>query len=209
MSSNAVIVLAAGSSQRLGSPKQLFDLDGKPLLGQIVADVMAWPVDAVVVVLGASADAILDAIDFGNATVAINDAWTEGLASSLRVGLDVLARDPKWDRAFVALGNQPCIPETVPGRLLTAAEASRRPAIVPVYRYERGNPVLFDRFLWPRLMTLTGDTAVTALLSTHPEWVEEVRVPDLSPRYVDTAEDIADFRIGKSRGTGPSGPSHE
>ena len=96
MNSTAAIVLAAGSSERLGTPKQLVDLSGRPLLEQVVDDVTAWPIAHVVVVLGAYADAILDAIDFGDATVAINDGWANGIASSRseerRVGKECRSR---------------------------------------------------------------------------------------------------------------------
>ncbi len=162
----------------------------------------AWPVDHVVVVLGASADAILDVIDFGDSTVAINDGWEDGVASSLRVGLDVLTRDPNWERVFVALGDQPGIPEAVPNRLIAAAEESQRPAVVPVYRYEWGNPVLFDRSMWPRLMTIEGDAGASALLHSHPEWVETVRFSDVAPQDVNTPDDVANLKPGKPRDTG-------
>ena len=202
MNETAAIVLAAGSSERLGTPKQLVDLSGRPLLEQVVADVTTWPVDEVVVVLGASADAILDAIDFGEVTVAINDDWAEGLSSSLRVGLDILTRDPKWERVLLALGDQPGIPETVPHRLIAAAAESQRPAVIPVYRYEWGYPVLFDRSLWPRLMTLDGDAGAAALLRAHPEWVETVRFSDVAPQDVDTPDDVADLKPVKPHDTG-------
>ncbi len=201
MSLNAAIILAAGSSERFGSPKQLVDLNGRPLLEQIVTDTLAWPVDTVVVVIGAFADAILDTIDFQDAVVAINEGWSEGLSSSLRVGLDVLTRDPKWDQAFVALGDQPNIPQAVPNDLIAVAEETQRPAVVPVYRYARGHPVLFDRSLWSRLMTLTGDAGASPFLTTHPEFVEEVRFSDLPPSDIDIPDDLASLRAGGGRDT--------
>ena len=201
MSLNAAIILAAGSSEQFGSPKQLADLNGRPLLEQIVTDVLAWPVGTVVVVIGAFADEILDSIDFQDVVVAINEDWSEGVSSSLRVGLDVLTRDPKWDRTFVALGDQPNIPKGLPKELIAVAEETQRPAVVPVYRYARGHPVLFDRSMWSRLMTLTGDTGSSPLLTTHPEFVEEVRFSDLPPRDIDIPDDLASLRTGRGRST--------
>ena len=201
MSTTAAIVLAAGSSSRLGTPKQLVDLGGRPLLESVVAAVSTWPVGRVVVVLGSGADDILESVDLGDAVVVVNDGWEEGIASSIRVGLDVLTRDPGWERVFMVLGDQPAIPDDVPQRLLDGMEDSGRPAAVPVYRYERGNPVLFDRGLWPRLMTLEGDSGAAGLLRTHPEWVQEVRFDQLPPPDVDTPADVADLQRGfRSRG---------
>lgn len=196
MSTTAAIVLAAGASSRLGTTKQLVDVGGRPMLESVVAAAASWPVDTVVVVLGSGADEILEAVDLGEAVVVVNEGWDEGIASSIRVGLDVLSREPGWERAFIVLGDQPAIPGEVPERLLEAMEYSGRPAAVPVYRYERGNPVLFDRGLWPRLMTLEGDTGAAALLRTHPEWVEEVRFDQLPPRDIDTSDDVADLNRG-------------
>lgn len=199
--STAAIVLAAGESQRLGRPKQLVPFRGGPLLQAVVDAVARWPVDTVVVVLGAHAEEILDAVNFGDAVVAINEDWAEGIASSLRVGLDILGRSAVAQRVFVALGDQPEIPAEVPELLVEAAEWSDRPALVPVYRYERANPVLFDRRLWHRLMALEGDHGAADLLRSHPDWVEEVRVDRLPPRDIDTEADVADL----SRDTRRSG----
>jgi molybdenum cofactor cytidylyltransferase len=196
VSTTAAIVLAAGSSSRLGSPKQLVDIGGRPLLESVVAAVGGWGVGIVVVVLGSGADEILESVDFGDALAVVNEGWEEGIASSIRVGLDVLTRDPVWERVFVVLGDQPRIPDDVPLGLMDALEESARPAAVPVYRYERGNPVLFDRGLWPRLMTLEGDTGASGLLLAHPEWVQEVRFDHLPPRDVDTRSDVAELQRG-------------
>jgi molybdenum cofactor cytidylyltransferase len=170
------------------------------MLEAVVDSVTHWPVELVVVVLGASAEEILEAVDLGESVVAINEGWAEGIGSSIRVGFDVLTRDPVWERAFIVLGDQPRIPQDVPERLLAVALDASRPAIVPVYRYERGNPVLFDRSLWPRLMTLEGDVGASVLLRTHDDWVEEVRFDHLPPRDIDTASDVADLHRGV-RGT--------
>lgn len=199
VSTTAAVILAGGASRRLGRPKQLVKYRDRPLLEHVVTAALAWPVDQVVVVLGAFAEEILAASSFGGAVVAINDDWEEGIASSLRVGLDVIARDPHVDLAFIALGDQPGIPPEVPGLLLAAAADSPRLAVVPVYRYERSNPVLFRRQLWERLMTLEGDHGAAELLKAHPDWVEEVRVDHLPPRDIDTVDDVADLLAGEGR----------
>ncbi len=202
-STTAAVVLAGGASRRLGYPKQLIPYRDRPLLEHVVHAALAWPVDSVVVVLGFHAEAILDAVEFGDAVVAINDDWEEGITSSLRVGLDVLSRDPHTDLAFIALGDQPGIPPEVPEILLETAQTSSRLVIAPVYRYERSNPLLFRRQLWERLMTLEGDQGAAALLKAHPDWVEDVRVDHLPPKDVDTIDDVADLGASGGRpGTG-------
>ena len=186
-------MLAAGGSRRLGQPKQLLDWGGRPLLERVVAAVHTWPVSPVLVVLGACAEEVLDRVDLGAALVVVNPEWEEGIASSLRVGFDLLAREGAADWAFVALGDQPRVPPDVPPALLAAAEESSRDAIVPVYRYQRGNPVLVGRPLWVRMMGLQGDAGAAALLRAHPGWVLEVRFDHAAPADVDSPADIRDL----------------
>lgn len=187
------LVLAAGGSSRLGSPKQLVPWKGRPMLEWVVAEVSAWPVDRVCVVLGARAAEVLEAVDFGDATVLENPGWEEGVASSLRIGLDYIGRDPHVDRVIVALGDQPRIPAEVPGELLAAMDRSGRPAAVPKYRFQPGNPVVLHRSLWPGLMALEGDAGASRLLRAHPDRVEEVWFDHLAPRDIDTPADVADL----------------
>lgn len=189
----AALVLAAGGSRRFGRPKQLADWGGRPLLERVVAAVASWPVARVVVVLGAHADQIIEQVDFGAAAVIINPEWDAGLASSLRVGFDLLSRDASLDWAFVALGDQPAIPPDVPRALLAEAAEADRPAIVPVYRYQRGNPVLMGRPLWSRVMNLEGDAGAAGLLAAHPGWVHEVRVDHAPPADIDLPGDLEDL----------------
>jgi molybdenum cofactor cytidylyltransferase len=174
----------------MGRPKQLLDWGGRPLLERVVAAVSSWPVSGVVVVLGAYAEDILDRVEFGTAVVAINPGWEEGIASSLRVGLDLLTRDSQFEAAFIALGDQPFVPPEVPAALLAGAEESGRPAIVPVYRYQRGNPVLVARPLWAQLMSLGGDSGAASLMQAHPAWVHEVRFDSSAPGDIDTPDDV-------------------
>ncbi len=190
----AALILAAGPSNRLGEPKQLLPWGGPTLLGTVVAQTRNWPVDAVWVVLGHRFEEILQAVDFSGVGVVENPEWEEGMASSLRVGLDVLSRDPATEAAFIVMGDQPGIDPVVVDALLEHHRSSDAPAIIPKYRYVRGHPVLVGRALWSRLMSLEGDQGGRTLLQAHPEWVEEVWFEQLPPRDVDTADDVAELQ---------------
>jgi CTP:molybdopterin cytidylyltransferase MocA len=194
----AALVLAAGGSRRLGHAKQLVDVDGRPMLERIVAEVHTWPVDEVVVVLGASSDEVLEGVDLGASTVIENPEWEEGLASSLRVGLDLLTRG-RTERVFIVLGDEPSIPSEVPQVLIDTMDEGSAPAAAPKYRYQRGTPLLVDRSLWARLMSLDGDPEPARLFDAHPEWVTDVRVDHLPPRDVDTEDDVSDLQGSRRR----------
>lgn len=190
----AALILAAGSSRRLGRPKQLIDWGGRPLLEVIVQQVHTWEVDEVWVVLGCEADAILAQCDFAGASIVINDGFEEGLASSLRVGLDAIARNSRAEAAFIAMGDQPNIDAGIIPKLKATAKSSRALAVLPKYRYSRSNPALISRELWPRLMSLEGDQGAQQLLKAHPEWVEELWLEALPPRDIDTQADVDELQ---------------
>lgn len=188
----AALILAGGESRRFGSSKQLADWRGKPLLEHVVEQVHGWPeVDVVYVVLGAAAEQIMETVDLGGAAVVENLEWRKGLSSSLRAGLDFLIGERSVDQALLVLGDQPNVPADVVPRLFEAQRRSRRPVVIPQYRFTRGHPVLVHCSLWPALVTgLSGDQGARNLFLAHPEWVEEVLVDAMPPGDVDTPGDL-------------------
>ncbi len=196
------LVLAAGESRRFGDTKQLVDWFGVPLLEYVVGQVTGWPeVNGVYVVLGANSEQIMSRVDLSAATVIENCDWKEGVASSLRVGLDALIGERTVNRAFITLGDQPTVPSDVIPRLLEAGRRSRRPVTIPRYRFVRGHPVLVERSLWPRLVAgLEGDQGARNQFLSHPEWVEEVLIGEPPPPDIDTPEDLDNLSSGALRG---------
>jgi molybdenum cofactor cytidylyltransferase len=191
----AGLILAAGGSRRLGRPKQLEPWGSETtLLGAVVDRARSFGLGELWVVLGAELDAVIEQVDLENCGVIENPEWEEGLASSLRVGLDALTRMSKADDVLILLGDQPGIDPDVVDELVIAKKRSKRMAVVPKYRYTWGNPVLVDRSLWPRLISLSGDEGAKRILKAHPEWVEEVWVESLPPRDVDTSSDVEELR---------------
>lgn len=164
------------------------------MLETVVARTSSFPVDEVWVVIGHDSERIIEETDLGDAYIVENLEWEEGIASSLRVGLDALTRLSRCDRALVVLGDQPDVPVSLVADLLAAHERGGRPVTLPKYRYSWGNPVLVDRSLWPRLMSLEGDEGARRLWQAHPEWVNEVWVAETAPRDVDTEADVAEMR---------------
>lgn len=190
----AAVVLAAGGSKRLGRTKQLEPWGGSTLLGHVVARTLEFDVDEVWVVVGHDAEEIIDRADLGDAYIVENLEWEEGIASSLRVGLDALTRLSRCDTALIVIGDQPDVPVEVVGELLRSHEKAGKPVTVPKYRYSWGNPVIVNRSLWPRLMSLEGDEGARRLWQAHPEWVNDVWFSDAAPRDVDTEADVAELK---------------
>jgi molybdenum cofactor cytidylyltransferase len=183
------VVLAAGSSRRMGSPKQLLEVRGKPLLELVVEQANASSLDEVVVVLGAAADEIQTRVDLGRARVLVNPDHAAGMASSLKAGLASLA--PGVDRAVVILGDQPDVDVRLLDQLLELQESTGLPAAALDFNGLLHPPVVLKRELWGDLMALEGDVGCRAVIRARPELVARLTVEgDLThPVDVDTPED--------------------
>jgi molybdenum cofactor cytidylyltransferase len=192
--SSAGLVLAAGSSRRMGSPKQLLQVRGRPLLELVVGQVTASRLDDVVVVLGAAADEIQTRVDLGRARVLINPEHSSGMASSLRAGVASLG--PDVDRVVVILGDQPDVDAGLLNKLLDLHESSGLPAAALSFNGLLHPPVVLDRELWSDLMKLEGDVGCRAVIRGRPEQVASLAVAtDLShPVDVDTPSDYERVR---------------
>jgi molybdenum cofactor cytidylyltransferase len=187
------LVLAAGGSTRMGRPKQLAELDGRPLLGHVLAAVDAAPVDRVVVALGGAADAVLEQVDLGRAEPLVVAGWAAGMGHVLASTL-AQAGDG-WEAVVVLLGDQPLVPGAAVARVVEAWRAGAGPVVTATYGGRPGHPRLFDRRLLPDLLRLTGDTGARDLLATHPDRIHQVEVGDLgSDTDIDVEADLE--RVG-------------
>lgn len=185
MTRTVALIVATDPGAGFATPKYLEPVGGVPLLQRVVDGAGDWPVDEMVVVLGPDAEAIIEGVDFGGATVVIDPEWKEGISASMRVAIDLLLRGPATDRIVVALGDQPGI-ETA-----TVAALLDRPAavVVPKYRYRRGWPVVLSSELWDLLLGLEGSADLHDVLETHAGAIDELWLDRLeTPRLLDPAD---------------------
>lgn len=189
----AAVVLAAGSSSRMGEPKPLVRVGDLPLLGHVLGNVRASRVDETIVVLGDSADRVRHEVQMEGAKVVENRAYQDGMSSSLKTGLAALG--PGAEAFFVVLADEPFVrPETFDA-LIAARESSRARIVIPTYLGVRGNPVLLDRSLASEADTITGDQGCRALHQRHPAETFEVPVADPGVLIdLDTPEELGRAR---------------
>ncbi|MBW3631910.1 MAG: nucleotidyltransferase family protein [Chloroflexi bacterium] len=187
----AGIVLAAGRSSRLGRPKQLLPVLGEPLLRHTVHRVLASSLDNVVLVVGHNADAIRDAVAGLSLDVVFNPDAALGQSTSVRAGLAALS--PDNDAAIFILGDQPGIDPNVIDALISAWRESQAPILAPHYEDGMGNPVLFDRRVFPELAALQGDTGARPVVQAYHASgdLQLVPVAGPAPPDVDTEDDYA------------------
>ena len=187
--SSAGLILAAGSSRRMGRPKQLLPVDGRPLLELVVTAANASSLDEVVVVLGGWAVEVREGIDLGRARVVYNPDHLEGLGSSIRAGLASL--DDRVDRAMVILGDQPAVSAELFDRLLELQAGSGLPSAALRFGDLLHPPVVLDRSLFGDLNTLEGDVGCRAVIRGQPELVAALPAATAGnhPIDIDTIED--------------------
>ena len=184
------VVLAAGSARRFGAVKQLAPFRGRPLVEHAVGALASAGLDAVLVVLGAEADAVERAADLGPARVVRCADAHRGQSHSLRAG--VAAADRLGAAAVViVLGDQPLIaPEAVRAVVAAAGAEPDADAVRATYAGVPGHPVLLRRSTFPAVATLEGDRGARDLLASLP--VVAVACDRLgSPADVDTPDDLA------------------
>lgn len=193
MSRIAGIVLAAGVSSRLGRPKQLLMLDGKPLVVHVVERSLASGLDEVVVVTGAHDGSIESTLSDSEVRVVHNPHFAEGQASSLVAGINSL--DADIDAAVILLGDQPGISPDVIKRVIDARRTQAAPVVMALYGEVRSHPVLFGRELFPELRQLRGDVGARGVIQAHRKDVVLVAGGALAPPAdVDTEDAWAELQ---------------
>lgn len=173
----SAVILAAGTSTRMGSVKQLLRLDGRPLLEHVLDHVCDSGVSEVTLVLGHAAQAIRAAVDLGRVKVVINENYGSGMGSSLKAGLAAVA--PRAEAAIIVLADQPFVRPATLDQLMAEYSRTHARIVIPTYRGFRGNPVLLDRTLFPQVMGLSGDIGCRAIFGDHVEAIVKLPVEDV------------------------------
>jgi CTP:molybdopterin cytidylyltransferase MocA len=191
------LLLAADAGDGFARSRWLEPWDGVALIEHLVADAARWPVDELVVVLGAAADEVVATCSLGDATVVIDPEWEEGVAASLRVGLDVLSRQRAEGPVVVSEGAVAAVSVDDVAVVVAGHDPHRRPVTVARYRYALGPPYVVEPELWPSLMGREGDLPLATLWQAHPDWIAEVRIDRIPPRRIRTPLDLQELRAAR------------
>jgi len=201
--STAAIILAAGSSSRMGHGrhKLLLPLHGRPVLAHVIDATIASQAHPILIVLGHQIDQVLTHIKpytiHHDITLIENMNYLQGMSTSLRMGVQTLlshgykkpSTSYQVDSALIMLGDQPMVTSEVIDSLIRTYRATGRSIVAPLYNGKRGSPVLFDKKLFPELIEVTGDEGGRTVLERHRQEVELVEMGDAMANYdVDTWE---------------------
>lgn len=197
---SAGILLAAGASCRMGTPKQLLRVGNKTLLGSVLCETLKSDLDKVVLVLGHEASRIERALapdlKHHKLLVARNHNYRKGMSTSIIEGLKPVERD--YENIMIILADMPQISSNLINSLLHGYLASKKTMGAVIIKNRRSHPVIFNRKWYEELHKLKGDTGGRELFLEHAEdvcLVEPARHFD--DRDIDTPGDYAAFKIDK------------
>lgn len=190
----AVILLAAGSSSRLGRPKQLLDFQGKKLIQKAIEEAQKSKADSMVVVLGWNPELIKTGFDAVQIPWVVNSNWEEGMASSMQTGLSFLIEKEKPEQVILMLVDQPFVDSKLLDRLIEEKENSRKGIVTCSYSETLGVPAIFEQTYFEEMLSLKGSEGAKKVILKNSEDVFSLDFP-LGAVDLDTEEDLKNLEL--------------
>src|SRR6266566_8492458 len=200
-SSSGAIILAAGSSSRMGAGrhKLLLPLAGRPVLEHVIEATLASQARPIIIVVGHQANQVRLHINayagHPDVTIVENARYLLGMSTSLHAGLRALITmgnthtSPAPGSVLVILGDQPLMTTMIIDTLITTWRATGKRIVAPLYDGRRGNPVLFDASLFAELLQTTGDEGGRSVIERHHQDIAAVEIGNATASFdVDTWE---------------------
>jgi molybdenum cofactor cytidylyltransferase len=160
--STSIVILAAGNSSRLGFPKQLLQYKNKSFLRLIAEKCLAVRSLEVIAVLGFESDRMRRELDEVPIRVVLNPGWREGIASSIRAGINAL--HPQAEGALISVCDQPAVTTELLGQLISLC-SHEKPIAATDYNQILGVPACFGRSVFPELLVLQGDAGAKRVIA--------------------------------------------
>jgi molybdenum cofactor cytidylyltransferase len=183
----ALIILAAGSASRFGSPKQLAMLNGKRLLQYAIDTGAEVLPNATYVVLGANADTIIPAVDLSKVNVVKNEQWKNGLSSSIKKVVSTVAID--YTALLFVAADQVFINSSHLKLLIDAWQQRPSCLVASTFSSEIGIPAIFPKEYCKALLNIKGDQGAKGVLNDNRKNVIEVPISEAGVD-IDTPDDL-------------------
>ena len=174
----SAILLAAGQSKRMnGENKLTKEIKGIPLIKLSVKNILASSINELIIVLGHQKEIIEKLIDKNEKIKFIfNKNFESGMASSIKVGLNHLSKNT--EAFFICLGDMPLVNSAIYNQLIKSK--NQKNIIVPTYKGQQGNPVLFDKSMKETVMNITGDVGAKKILELNKDKILNLEINDQS-----------------------------
>jgi len=162
----AIIILAAGNSSRLGTPKQLLRYKNKTLLQTAIEEASLVPNAIVFVVTGANYDVIQNEPYTQSTIICHNNDWEKGMSTSIATGLkELLALRPDVQKCIFTVCDQPYLSSSVFKDLINTYFQTGKGIIASSYSQTLGTPVLFDKKYFDALLELKGQEGAKKIIT--------------------------------------------
>lgn len=171
------VVLSAGESRRMGSPKALLSIGGSVFIERIVSALEASQVGKIIVVLGHHAEEIKAKLGHLPITVVVNKDYAKGQLSSLIVAIRSLETE-KVDGALVHLVDHPFVNPTLTRQMIDRFYESKQLIVIPRFRGRRGHPVLFSSRLFSEILNAPLDQGAKSVVHAHRDETLEIETED-------------------------------
>ncbi len=173
MNNIAAILLAAGSSRRMGANKLLLNADGQPMVRHAAILCQSAGLSPIIAVLGHESEQVEQALSGLQVDCVLNNNHTTGMASSLTTGLAALPAETQ--AVLICLSDMPLVtPSDIENLCAAFAPAQGRAICIPTHEGRRGNPVLLGRQIFPALAGLSGDQGAKPIIQQHAHLVAEI-----------------------------------
>ena len=170
----SAILLAAGQSKRMfGENKLTKTIQGIPLIKHSIKNILDSTIDELVIVLGHEKEVIEKLIAKNEKIKCVfNKDFQTGIASSIKIGLSHLSKNTQ--AFFICLGDMPFVNESIYNLLVKSK--NNKEIIVPKYKNQQGNPVLFDKKMKEKLMMIEGDLGAKKILELNKEKIFNINI---------------------------------
>ena len=174
----SAILLAAGQSKRMkGENKLIKKFQGIPLIKHSVKNILDSDVNELIVVVGYQKEIIEKIIDKNKKIKFIfNKNYDEGMASSIKVGLKHLSENS--ESFFISLGDMPMINYNIYNQLIESR--NQKDILVPTYKNQQGNPVMFNKSMKEKIMQISGDVGAKQILKLNGSKIFNLKINDQS-----------------------------
>lgn len=189
----AAVLLAAGTSSRMGAFKQLLPFRGTTIVRACVRTLRDSSVDEVLVVVGHRADEVRAELAGETVTLVENARYLEGMSTSVTAGLRAVS--PSAAAVMICLCDQPHLSVGVYDALLAAYRLHRAPITVPLFGGDTGHPAIFDCSLRDEILAVDPSQGLRSVTYAHRAEVMRVPVDTVGVLDdMDTAEDYERLR---------------
>ena len=192
MKNIAVIVLAAGKSSRMKTPKQLVKIGNNFLLEFVLSKAKAINKNHVYCVLGANDTLIRREISSSNVHFVYNAAFNEGLSSSIISGVSEIEMHPDYKAVLILLGDQPAIDKEYLDAMIALFSEDNSKIIASNYKGKLGVPAIFPKSYFSKLKNISGDFGAKEMLHTSKDVIALNRPTNFID--IDTEKDLQDFK---------------